>query len=173
MNSESKLLEKYPYLADLAEFEWKINQSFHAFLEPPFDASVLQSADEKELERMKIIFQPSVKLVNSNWPVLDIWQCRMNKDRKELDKINLQHNPQKILIGRRDTQIRTEILDINQYHLLQSLLQGQCLSDACETLDASGDEELPVAEWFSGWVRDGLISCVELKRTFSPADSDR
>lgn len=155
------LTVKYPYLADLAELEWRINQAFHAFLEPSFDSAVLQGVDESILGKMKIIFQPCVYLVESDWPVLDIWQCR-KQNREDLDRVRLQNSSQKILIGRRDTQIRTEILDTPQYRLIKSLMSGNSLENACEAMDISDDTDLPVAEWFSGWVRDGLISCIDL-----------
>ena len=73
-------------------------------------------------------------------------------------RINLENNPQRILIGRKDVQVRCELLDENQYRLLEELTGGRTLEEACETLaGTSGDEEIPVSGWFFRWAQDGLI----------------
>ena len=59
--------------------------------------------------------------------------------------------------------MRCELLDENQFRLLSTLLVGKSLGAACEELaDSEGSEIPPVAAWFSGWVRDGLIARCEV-----------
>lgn len=151
-----------PYLPDLARLEGAIVESFHAFDDTPFDKSQLAKIPLDDWDQARLIFQSSVRLFVSEWPVLELW-----KDRAGLEPgIILKKEKQFLLIGRRGVQVRCEYLDEKQHRFLESLLCGRTLGEACEDLAAvSGDEDIPVAEWFSRWVQDGLIARCEIAGT--------
>ena len=146
------LTKEFPFLPDLAKFEWEVWGAFHSFDEIPMKVGQMKNISPDDWERMQIIFQPSVRLFDSAWPVLDIWLAR-----HEETQIDFQNRPQQILIGRRDDQIRCELLDKNQHGLLQGLLVGKTLGEVCGELARTIEEEVPIADWFSHWVEDGLI----------------
>ena len=155
---ESSLLTKsFPFLPDLARLEWLVWRAFHAFEEPALDSRQIAEIPMDDWEKTQIIFQPSVGLISSLWPILDIWRIR--RDSSDKMSVDLTHRPQQILIGRRGDQVRCEGLDENQYRLLSGLLSGKSLGVVCEELAGAADEqEFPIAAWFSEWVRDGLIA---------------
>ncbi len=163
-------VEGFPYLADLARLEWRIAESFHAFDDQPFDRSQLAQIPVEAWENARLTFQSSVHLFISEWPVLDLW-----KDRKALDpKTQVAPKKQYLLVGRKGLQVRCEMLDEKQYRFLEILLSGQTLGEACDTLaETSGDEEIPIGEWFARWVQDGLIARCEISgsTTAEPAPS--
>ena len=110
----------------------------------------------EEWEQRIIDFQPSVSLVRSEWPIFDLWKgCK----RKESLKAVMAPRGQRILIGRKEFQVRCELVDENQFRLLEALLARRTLGEACAALaeNLEGDS-LPVAEWFSRWAQDGLIA---------------
>lgn len=148
-----------PYLEDLAEFEWKLTESFHAFDERPFDRSQLAKIPLDVWESARLHFQPSVILFSSDWPVLDLWKNRHNlKPEAKVEK-----KSQLILIGRRGVQMRCEVLDKTQFRMLEGLMKGRLLGEVCEELaETIESENLPIAEWFAGWVTDGLITRCEI-----------
>src|SRR3989338_61557 len=95
----SRFVEKLPFLPDLAELEWRISQSFHAFEAPPFDSSYLSRLSAEEWGSLRFSFQPSVSVVSSRWPVVDIWKARKSPV-KELN-VDLIGRPQAALVFRK------------------------------------------------------------------------
>ena len=149
---------EWPFLADLANLEWQISKAFHSFEAEPFKPAQLAGIPLEEWDKTTLHFQPSVSLIQSRWSILDLWKVR-TQDHAEIDLDKIA-TPQKILIARQGHKVRTEILDDYQYRLIRELLNGKTLGAACEALaeQVKEDEDIPIAQWFSAWVRDGLIS---------------
>jgi hypothetical protein len=159
--AESPLMKEFPFLADLAKLEWAIWEAFHAFDEAPFSPESLAGVALEDWESARVRFQPSVRLVASRWPVLTIWRAR--KDDPAKVRADLARS-ERVLVGRSGLEVRCEPLDGNQSRLLEALLAGKSLGEACEALaDLEGGETLPVAAWFSGWVQSGLIAACEFQ----------
>ena len=144
------LTKELPFLPDLARLEWQVVEAFHAFDQPPLDPSRLSAVPPEDWERLRLIFQPSVHLLASAWPVLDIWEAR-DRPIGEV-RIDLINRPQRILIFRSTLEVRCELLDQPQDAALEALLSGKTLG------------ELPdlVPEWFSRWSASGLIVNINL-----------
>lgn len=149
---------EHPFLPDLARLEWFAWEAFHAFDKIPVRPEDLAALAIEDWEKIKIEFQPSVRLVQSNWPIFNIW-CDRKKTEPGLDEKNRSPRAQLILVGRREDLIRCELIDENQYRLLQGLLEGRMLGEVCEALAEilPEDESLSVDTWFSRWIQDGLI----------------
>ena len=152
----SPFTQRLPFLPDLARLEWLVSEAFHACEQPPFDPTHLSLGSLKDWNAIQLVFQPSVGLVASMWPILDIWEAR-NHPRGTID-IDLVNRPQRVLVFRRDVQVRCELVDERQHLLLEGLLAGRSLGLVCGALASHArDESLPVAEWFARWTGRGLI----------------
>jgi uncharacterized protein (UPF0276 family) len=149
-------LKTFPAAADLAKFEWRVWRAFHAFDGEPLTPQKIASQPPESWDAAKLIFQPSVSLFESRWPVLDLWLARREPSpQKEVKELQ---DPQWILIGRRSDQVRCERLDPRQYRLLEGLTQGKSLGEACDALADFDAETTPDLErWFGRWIQDGLI----------------
>jgi len=165
---ELPLSKKFPFLQDLARLERQVWTAFNAFDHEPMTPESVAQWPLEDWEQAKIIFQPSVSLLAAEWPVLDLWLNRHNP--KQNLKTRIAAKSQRILVGRRKDLVRCEVLDENQYRLIHGLLEGKSLGEACERLAEHADENsLPIASWFSSWVKDGLIgSCQFLEKTAAP-----
>ena len=151
-----------PFLPDLAQLEWLLWEAFHSFEGTPLDPSQIGDISMEDWEHCQIVFQPSVRVFGSDWQVLDLWLNR-HKPCPEIQPEE-RRKSERVLIGRKEDQVRCEYLDENQYRLLEGLLAGKNLGAVCEELAGTVDEEnLPIAEWFSRWVQDGLILRLEFK----------
>jgi len=160
----------FPFLVDLAKLEWLIWKAFHAFDEPAFQPHQLAEVPAENWEQAQIVFQPSVGLIASSWPILDIWRFR--REDLEQVKFDMFDHPQKILVGRNGDQVRCELLNTSQYELIKGLLCRESLGAVCEKLaDITNDEELPIAVWFSSWVKEGLIVGCEFLENKTPQHS--
>ena len=147
---------RLPFLPDLARLERLVSQAFHAFEHPPLDPAALRAVPSDAWDRMRLVLQPSVGVVVSAWPILDIWQAR-TRPRHEIN-IDLVHRPQPVLIFRQGLAVRCELVDEPQAALLQDLLSGRTLGAACEAL-AQGAAASPTTlePWCLRWQALGLI----------------
>ncbi len=151
--------KKLPFLPDLAALEWRIVESFHATQEEPADTRSLKELSPEEWEAVRFCFQPSVFLVSSRWPILDIWQAR-NEPPGSIN-VDLVDRPQNVLVHRPEFQVRCELLDPGQTRLLNLLKSGKSLGQAVEAFIRSGTaDNPPFTQWFSLWASLKLIkSC--------------
>ena len=146
---------QWPFLSDLAEFEWKVMAAFHAFDEKPFELSSLAGMPAEDWEKIRMVFQPSAHLIRSAWPVLDIWNAR-KKPVGEI-KIDLAGRPQNILVFRQDTEVHTRVMEPNESAFFAEMKKGTPLGKAVEKI-ALSEEEIPsIQKWFQFWALAGLI----------------
>ncbi len=146
----------FPFLPDLARFEWLVCESFHAFDEKPLELSALASLSPEQWESCILIFQPSVKKHVSSWPIFEFWQLRRSSERSA--EARLLDSPDRLVLYRREAVVHCRRLQEGQFRLLQGLLEGRTLGSVCADLAAGeGQEPPPVSEWFAEWAAAGLI----------------
>jgi hypothetical protein len=150
------LAQRLPFAPDLARLERLVSQAFHAFEQPPLDAAALRGVPLEAWAAMRVVFQPSVGLIASAWPILDIWQAR-TRPRAAID-IDVDHRPQRVFVYRQGLTVRCERVDERQAALLEGLLVGRSLGAACEALGHAGSAQpVPLTDWFLRWRAQGLI----------------
>lgn len=147
---ESELLEEWPFLRDLAEFElsfWKMFHSSYPLAEP-------SPLDPMNLSDTKFSFE-NVVIHQSDWDVVSIWRNRESvADEIELDWDRRTFH----LIYRQETTVHLLELSEKQYSLLTCMQGGENLGEALEKIDISGDEvqdlfsklksqNVPLARW--------------------------
>ena len=145
-----------PFLPDLARLEWAVCDAFHAFEQPPLEAARLSSLTLEEWASVQLRFQPSVRVVSSAWPILDLWQAR-TAPRQEID-ILLVDRPQHVLVFRQGTRVRCEQLEPQEANALSALLTGECLGGVCERLAKDAGEAPPIGAWCARWAGAGLFA---------------
>lgn len=155
---KSGLLAQWPFLQDLARLEWAVTEAFHSFDLPPEDLSSLNTLALEEWESVTFLFQPSLRLVSSVWPVVDIWRER--KDADQGVRAELHGRPQCASVCRQDLKVRVEAIHPLEFECLKLLSEGQMLGEVCEKLAEKNSEELPLMEWFSKWSSSGMIARV-------------
>ncbi len=150
------LAKELPFIADLAKLEWLVSEAFHAFEKPAVGAHELSKISPEKLTQAVFIFQPSVAVVSSDWPVLDIWNLR----KKPKEEINLEINgrAQRVMVYRRGFKVECRLLTEWQLEMLEGLLQGLSLEAVCGKLaEKFSDDLTPATAWFSSLTQDGLI----------------
>lgn len=153
--SSSDFIKNKPFLPDLAQLEWSIDESFHALDQRSFDPNTKANLDPSLWENAILKFQPSVKLLTSPWSFWNFWRNRKNKN------FDFQTTPVKqkttyILIYRTQDQVFSQTIDELEHQTLSSLLLGQPLGKVCESL-APLDQNLPITDWFAKWSSFGMI----------------
>ena len=157
----SPLTAQLPFLPDLARLEWQVCQAFHAAEQPPIDRTTLASLVTADGERVRLVFQPSVGVVSSAWPIADLWQARQQP--RTAINIGVTDRPQSVLVSKREQHVRCELVEAPAARLLTGLLQGRTLGEvSAELAHESWASGAPIGEWFSGWIRAGLVIRWEL-----------
>ena len=153
--SRDALGTDYPFLSDLAALEWRVSRAFHSFESAPIEPTSLATWTLRDWDRAVLHFQPSLALVGSAWPILDIWHHR-ETPLAEID-IDLRDRPQNVLVYRRDHGVQCVEIDGEQPQALSALLAGSSLGDVSRALSERDIDGSLVSTWFATWMRDGLI----------------
>lgn len=144
-----------PFLADLAELEWRVAQAFHAAQRPALDPRALPWTVEDWAQAV-LLFQPSVALVSSAWPLLDLWTAR-DTPRDAID-IELPGRKHDVVVRRAGLIVGCEPVSSGEALVLRLLLDGRSLGESLERLEADGHAPDAAQEWFSRWTTAGMIA---------------
>lgn len=155
-----------PVLPDLAALEWRVARAFHATECPPFDPRTLPWTVEQWANAI-LQFQPSVAVLSSAWPLLDLWMAR-DTPRDAID-IELHGHPDHIVVRRVGFVVRCESVAEEEALALQLLIDGRCLGETTARFEDDGYDPGVVLEWFSRWTAAGMIANATANQ---PTDSD-
>lgn len=131
-----KPLSHLGYLPDVARLELALRQSYHAADHTPIDPSDLQNMQETTLFGSHLTLAPSVRLIRSRWPVVQVYDFTMSRGQPKPSPI-----AQDALIVRPGFTPRIHALPPGGGAFVSALMQGQPFGAAME---AAGDAfELP------------------------------
>jgi hypothetical protein len=120
-----------PYLADVARLEWAYHEVFHAAIGPRLDVEGLQGLSASSWERLGFELHPASRLIESDYPVLQIWQ--VNRDDYTGDqRVDLARDGERLMVLRRDLEIAMYRLSPGEFAWLRALINKQDISRAYE-----------------------------------------
>jgi hypothetical protein len=150
------LTSTLPFLPDLARLEWHVARAFHATDDARFDPSSVTHWSLEDWERAVLRFQPWVALLESEWPVREIWECR-ETPIEQID-LDLRGRPDRVLVRRAGFAVVCESLGDAEARTLRRLLDGQSLGSAVAALADRGDDPASVSTWFARWASLRMIA---------------
>lgn len=142
-----------PALADLARLEWARLEALQAEDVPKLDAACLQHLDPNAWATLRVLLDPSLRLLASEWPI-DFLQ-----ERREMPP-DLEASPIWLMVFRQIGEVRIERLTEPAFLTLGWMARGLALQEIFEELAPCLDPEAPlppVQEWFVAWVLKGVI----------------
>ena len=152
------------YLADVARLEWAMNVAAHADQAIPLAPAALAEAEGARVGKLKLVFDPSLSLLSSRWPIDRIWHA--NQDGADAT-VDLDAGGVCLEVRRRDDDVVFRALSAPAYAFRRALLAGSCLAVAAErALDV--DEAFDLAGALGALVHDGVVTGV----TPWPADRE-
>ena len=132
-----------PYLADVARFELLWLQSYHA----PEAASLPLVAIERRLsadpEGSRIRLHPSMRLLASDYPVIDIWQ---NHRRDAPEPMRIEKSAAFTLIARPGQDVRIQKISRAAFDVLHALADGRRLCEAFDGQDDAGEDPTTILQ---------------------------
>jgi len=162
---EFDALDDYPYLVDLARLEWHWHLAFHCSNPNAFDPAQLSSISEADQSRIRFGLQSSLFLLNSDFPLLAIWQ--LNQDDTQAPEIDWEQKS-KLAVWRDGLVTRISELSDAEYQLLLAIKKQESLGTIFTHLGSIVSVEL-INEALARFVQRSWIASVEL----GPEESSR
>lgn len=151
----------YAYLADVGAFEWAIARAYHAPDAPAMRADALLLVPEARRGDLLLHCHPSLRLLASVYPVLDIWAA--NQDGADPDAvIDLAAGPTGLMVWRHGMDVVWRSLDDARFAFIAALLAGRTLADAVAAL-AEADGAVHPGEALAELLSAGLVAGFSLQ----------
>lgn len=119
------------YLADVARLELALRRAYHAADAPPLDPARLGHLPADALLRTVLQLAPAVQLVQSHWPIHDIWTYNTVAGAPKPRGI-----AQSVLVTRAEFDPEAHIITPAQLTLLDAIGNGATLEDAVDAANA-------------------------------------
>jgi len=122
--------QEKPWLAELARLEWARNEALFAADAEPLLAAALASLPPEQVPGLRFALHPSVRLLTSDFPLLDLWSAAQADDVAAAEPARGCHH---ILIQRPAFAVQQFALDAGAQALLAAFAAGATLAEAAET----------------------------------------
>jgi hypothetical protein len=135
------------YLPDLATLEWALVRARNAPMLKPLGFERIATAMESDWERASFRFDPSMQILDSEWPLTDIY---------DEPKLHYKKGTHSFLIYREAGEPSFRALEPSERAWLQALSTGISIGALCEKAGSSPDPES-----FADWVKSGLLVAID------------
>jgi hypothetical protein len=119
------------YLVDVARLEWAINEALHAEGAPAIARHQLSAISPAEAPQLALSLHPSLKLVESRWPIERIWRANQADGDPDL-AIDLDSGGVRLQVHRRGDRVAIKSLTDCEFAFLRALADGNPLGDAAD-----------------------------------------
>lgn len=150
---------QFPYLSELAQFEWKMTLTFDAPDHPALPIEQMASVPGDAWSRMILIPHPSLQRLNFHWNVVSLWQSIANE--KLLEPLVENSTTESWVLWRIDYINRFYLLSANEAWAMDAMISGATFGEMCEGLCQWFPEEevgLRAASLLKGWIQSGLLA---------------
>lgn len=150
-------LSGLPYLPDVARLEYAWTQSYHAADAAPLSRSELDRIEPEALSRLHLVPHPSLHCMQSEYPVLRIWQSNASPGDEET--VSLDEGGCRLLLLRPQLDVEIRSAGPGDFSLLVNLQQGKSLAAAYEAaVQAAPDFDL--TDYLSRHLLDGTFVAI-------------
>lgn len=152
--------KKYPYLMELAEFEWNMTLAFDAADECRVQIQDMAVVPPESWAGLQFTIHPSVQRMNYFWNAIPLWQSLVHdQDLPELE--NSSHAKPWVIWRAPDYTIQFYSMSEEEAWALDAMIQGLSFGELCEGLCQWVEEEqvgMRAASFLKGWIQNGMLS---------------
>ena len=151
------LRDRFPFVSDLATFEWALAAAFDAADGPVLHAADLNGIAPEMWATLHFEVHPSLQLLRVDWPVQN---ARAHVERGEPVGV-LEPSATALCVWRDQFKVLHRQLGEAEWLTLRLLAEGRAFGDACATVaEATGETEAPIliASALQHWVSAGWLS---------------
>ena len=164
--AETSPFIEQPDLKELASFEWALSEAFDSPESTPVGYERFIAIEPSKWPSLRLHFHPSLRLIDFNFNVPQIWQASNQKEPLPAFAVN------KVLqfwvVWRQELKVLFRSLPAQEFFALETFMQGQCFAEVCEGLCEWLEEEqvaTNAAGFLQAWVRDGWITDLEISNS--------
>ena len=133
-----------PYLSDVARLERARVEAYHSAEAPCIDIASLYLLDPRILPGLSLILHPSVRIVESVFPVVELW--RMNLEGGTPGPIDIDQGGEHAFVSRAQTDVEVRRVNLGVARFVRCLVTGTPVEDAARSaLEVDPDFDLAVA----------------------------
>lgn len=150
----------YPYLSELAKFEWTQTLVFDAADSTVIKIEEIAKISPEHWNNMRFDFHPSVHRLNLSWNVVQIWQAI--SDNQSPDE-PVQQPAVPWMLWRRELVNQFCSLSESEAWAMDAIRNKSIFGEICEGLCKWVDKQeaaMQAASLLKGWIQAGLLSTV-------------
>ncbi len=117
-----------PYLHDVARLEWAVHRALHAETIELLDPLAFAAVSPENQGWIRLVAEPSLTLLNLDYPADTIWRAVLLGDDESLAKIEVTAGSFHLLVERRASGIEVIRLDGRSWQFLARLCAGDPLA---------------------------------------------
>lgn len=153
-----------PYLGDVARIERAWAEAYHTADVAPLEAAVFSRITAADLPDIRVTLHPSLRLVQSAFPALTIWQ--MNIGEAVAREIDLSAGGEDALVLRAGTDVEIRALPPGAADFIEALAEGNPMIEALKQA-ITADPRFDLSGCLAGLLAAGAFAAV------NPSPSDR
>ena len=132
-----------PYFVDIARLEWARHEVWHENNQQGFDFSQLSEVTEDEQGALTFNLSKTLRLIQSNYRIDDLWFAHQNDSDINLEEININEKV-KLFVWKDKEIIKISLMNSNEedkqfWEFLHAISQGKPLRELADQFD----ENLP------------------------------
>ncbi|KTC78880.1 DNA-binding domain-containing protein [Legionella cherrii] len=151
---------QYPYLAELADFEWRMSLAFDSADAPVVRIEDMAAVPPEAWANLQFVLHPSLQRINYFWNTIPLWQA-LSHDH-ELPELQQNSAPIPWVLWRApEYMLRFYSMSEEEAWLLDGILQGLSFGALCEGLCQWVNPEevgMKAASYLKGWIQQGMLS---------------
>lgn len=151
------VVQRWPFLSDLARLEQAIADAFDAPDAPVLRAAELAVLAPADWPQLRLAVTPSLRLLQLDWPVASIWQAA----REGHQLAGPEREPVSMRVWRRDLRVFHKPIPPLEAQALAVLREGGTFGTVCEILAAGEDEEAGAQKAFlllRSWLAEEVLA---------------
>lgn len=148
-----------PWLAELAEWEWKISTAFDAADDTPLSAEDIAQVAPDAWADLRFALHPSVQRISLTTNVVAAMKAHAGDEAFPSPALLDSHG--EWLIWRQDLTVQYRSLDAVETAALDAIAAGATFGEMCETIARLSDDEsapLRAATFLKAWLGDQLLT---------------
>lgn len=150
-----------PFLADLARWEWMMNEVFDAADAESLEVTTLAYKSPGDWASMRLTFHPSVRSLALHWNAPQVWKALVND--AERPRASVSREATTWLLWRHELKEFFRPLTKPEEHAITAARAGEPFGDICSALcEHMREDEAPAraAEYLRNWIEAGLITAL-------------
>ncbi len=153
-----KHVAQFPYLPDMARFEWALHRNHFAPDAAPITAAQLGSLDPLRFEQARARLHPACSLFQSDWAIVPLWLA--HHPGSGVDFPHDMAEPSRGVIARPRWKSEVAAMPASAFAAMSALAAGNTFGAALDAAFAL-DEDVDVPALLAQWVALGVFSSLE------------